>query len=158
VATITGDRPQRVARLRDPLQLGDQVFPRPVVELTDALSSLGGGALRHFTVTFDQRRDRVFLQRVGGPLPPSTPRWSAGLSFAKSPAYWRVASVVAGSPAAQAGVRTGDLVVRINGEPVAQWDRRRYDEAVERRATLTLTFLNGSAETDRVVGAFELVP
>jgi hypothetical protein len=158
VATIAGDRPQRLARLRDSLQLGDQVFPRPVVELTDALSSLGGGALRHFTVTFDQRRDRVFFQRTGGPVPPALARRSAGLSFAKSPAYWRVAAVVAGSPAAAAGVRAGDLVVRINGEPVAQWDRRRYDAAVEQQSVLTLTFLVGSTEADRVVRAFELVP
>lgn len=158
VSTIAGDLPQRLARLRDSLQLGDQVFPRPIVELTDALSSLGGGALRHFTVTFDQRRDRVFFQRAGGPVPASAPRRSIGLSYSKSPAYWRVAAVVAGSPAAATGVRVGDLIVRINGEPVAQWDRRRYEEAVEKQATLKLTFLNGSAELDRVVGAFELVP
>jgi hypothetical protein len=158
VATIAGERPQRVGRLRDPLHLGDQAFAQPVVELTDALSSLGGGALRHFTVTFDQRRDRVFLQRAGGPVPPAAPRRSAGLSFTKSPAYWRVASVVADSPAAQAGVRAGDLVVRINGESVSEWNRRRYDEAVDRRSALTLTFLNGSTESDRVVSAFELVP
>jgi hypothetical protein len=158
VATLAGDRSQRVARLRDPLQLGDQVFPRPIVELTDALSSLGGGALRHFTLTFDQRRDRLFLQRVGGALSAAAPRRSLGLSFAKLPAYWRVASVLDSSPAAQAGIRAGDLVVRIEGEPVANWDRRRLDEAIVSRATLTLTLLNGSLETDRVVAAFDLVP
>ena len=158
VATLAGDRSQRVARLRDPLQLGDQVFPRPIVELTDALSSLGGGALRHFTLTFDQRRDRLFLQLVGGALSAAAPRRSLGLSFAKLPAYWRVASVVDSSPAAQAGIRAGDLVVRIEGEPVANWDRRRLDEAIVSRATLTLTLLNGSLETDRVVAAFDLVP
>jgi C-terminal processing protease CtpA/Prc len=91
-------------------------------------------------------------------VPPAAPRRSAGLSFTKSPAYWRVASVVADSPAAQAGVRAGDLVVRINGESVSEWNRRRYDEAVDRRSALTLTFLNGSTESDRVVSAFELVP
>lgn len=158
VATLAGDRSQRLARLRDSLQLADEVFPRPIVELTDTLSSIGGGALRHFTLTFDQRRDRLYCQRVGGGVPPAAPRRSLGLSFAKLPAYWRVASVVAGSPAAQTGIRTGDLVVRIQGEPVANWDRRRLDEAIDARMPLTLSFLNGSMETNRVVAPFELVP
>ncbi len=66
--------------------------------------------------------------------------------------------MVEGSPAAQAGIRSGDLVVRIEGEPVANWDRPRLEAAIDARATLKLSLLNGSRETDRVVAAFELVP
>ena len=34
--------------------IGDYTVEQPVVDLTDELTSVGGGLLRHFTVTFDQ--------------------------------------------------------------------------------------------------------
>jgi hypothetical protein len=90
VATIAGERPQRVGRLRDPLQLGDQAFAQPVVELTDALSSLGGGALRHFTVTFDQ---------ASGPRVFATSRWSGatgGAAPQRGAEFHEIAGLLAG--------------------------------------------------------------
>ena len=158
VGTLTGDREQRIGRLASTLMIGNHALVRPVVDLTDDLSSLGGGILKDFTVTFDQERSRVTFQRDStAPIPPE-PRRSAGLSFTKTPAYWRVASVVPGSPAAAAGVQPGDLVTRLNGEPVARWDIRRYELLVATATSIEFTFLNGAKETSQRINVFDLVP
>ena len=45
-----------------------------------------------------------------------------------------------------------------NGEPVARWDFRRYERLVATTTEMTLTFLNGNAESDKLVRVFELIP
>ena len=158
VATLSGDRTQRIARLADTLVIGDYPVQQPVVDLTDELTSVGGGILKNFTVTFDQEHSRVTFYRESHlPVPPESRR-SAGLSFSKTPAYWRVASVITGSPAAEAGVQAGDLVTRINGEPVAQWDLARYQQLVASATDIGFTFLNGTQETETRLKVFELIP
>lgn len=160
VGTITaGDRVERLGRLADPITIGTQVFDRPIVDLTDELSAVGGGMLQHFTVTFDQEHNRVTFHREARDPIVTPARRSAGVSFSKTPAYWKVAGVIPGSPAEAAGVRAGDLVTRVNGETVARWDLRRYEQLVATADELSLTFLNGAAESEpKRVRVFELVP
>lgn len=158
VGTLAGDSPQQTGRLAATLAVGDYRLPQPIVDLSDTLSAIGAGLLRHFTVTFDQANDRVaFLRDSREPI--ATPaRRSAGVSFTKTPAYWRIAGVVPGSPAAAAGVQTGDLVTRIDGEPVAKWDLNRYEALLAQAGAVTLSFLLGTAETEKRVRIFDLVP
>jgi hypothetical protein len=158
VGTISGDRTQRIGRLAESLAIGEYAFDRPIVDLTDELSAIGGGMLKHFTVSFDQLHDRVTFYRASREPILTPPRRSAGVSFSKTPAYWRVAGVVPNSSAAKVGVQQGDLVIRINGESVARWDLRRYEQLVATAREITFTFLNGSAETEKRVEVFELVP
>lgn len=158
VGTISGDRVQRVGRLDETLKIGDYAFSRPVVDVTDELSAIGGGMLKYFSVSFDQLHDRVtFYRESRDPIATPAQR-SAGISFNKTPAYWRVAGVVPESPAAAVGVQTGDLVTRINGEAVAKWDLRRYEQVLTSGGEIGLTFLNGTAETEKRVRIFDLVP
>ena len=158
VGTLTGDRPQQVGRLADTLGLGDFTLPRPIVDLTDELSSIGGEILKNFTVTLDQQHDRAIFHRDSHEPIVSPSHRSAGVSFTKTPAYWRVAGVVPGSPAETAGVQTGDLVTRINGEPLAKWDLIRYEQLIATADTIAFTFLNGATESEKKIGVFELVP
>lgn len=158
VNTLAGDRPQRIGRLTEALNLADYLLPAPIAELSDELSALGGAVLQNFSVTFDQERDRVTFYR-DSPAPIITaPRRSPGLSFSKTPAYWRVAGVVPGSAAVTAEVERGDLITRINGEPVARWDFRRYARLVAEAREITFTFLTGTRETEKRLTLFELVP
>lgn len=158
VGTLVGDRPQQLARLGQPLSLGIYTVERPLVDLTDQLSSLGGEVLRHFCVTFDPPRNNVtFFRESTAPIL-SPARRSAGLSFSKTPAYWRVAGVVPGSPAESLGIRRGDLVARINGEPVSAWPLQRLDALVRRAPEITFTFIHGPRETPTIIPTFELVP
>ena len=99
------------------------------------------------------------------PAAPATPdaplvlgaQRSSGLGFTKTPAYWRVASVVPGSPAEAAGVHAGDIVSRINGEPITEWPLKRYDELVRRAQEITFTFVLGDRENPMVISTFDLV-
>lgn len=159
VGTIAGEHRQRIARLDGALQIGKLTFAQPIVELTEDLSAIGAGLLRHFTVTFDQENNRVTFHRHAPEPILFPPLRSAGLSFTKTPAYWRIASVVPGSPAEAAGIREGDLVTRIDGEHVARWDLNRFEQRVAEVDALALTLLAGANETaPRWVKVFELVP
>lgn len=158
VSTLVGDREQRIGRLSQTLTIGDYPVEQPIVDLTDDLTSVGGGLLKNFTVTFDQEHNRVtFYRETHAPVLPQPCRHS-GLSFSKTPAYWRVASVVPGSPAAEAGVQNGDLVTRVNGEPVADWNIVRFQDLVKSSGEIAFTFLNGTQETEKRLRVFELVP
>lgn len=158
VSTLTGDRQQEIGRLDADLALAGTTVTKPVVELTDQLSSVGGGILGHFRITFDQRRGlATFAAAAPGPIILGAQR-SCGLSFRKTPAYWRVLSVVPGSPADEAGLESGDLVTRINGERVEKWDLRRFETQVDRAPALDFTLLNGRVETTVRLATFDLVP
>ena len=159
VGTLTGDRSEQIGRLADNLYLGDYyAVPHPVAALTDELSALGGGLLKYFTVSFDQENARVlFYREAVEPIAIPAPR-SAGLSFRKLPAYWRVVGVIPHSPADVAGVEPGDLVTRIDGKPVAQWDSRAIEQLLAHAADIDYTFLNGAHETVKKIKVVELVP
>jgi hypothetical protein len=157
-ATLSGDKPSRIGRLSDVLRIGSFDVPQPVAELTDDLSSIGGGILSHFTITFDQRDNEVFFQRDDAAPILVSPLKGTGLSFRKAPAYWKVAAVVPTSPAAAAGASQGDLVTRINGEPVSAWDPVRYGDLVASAASIEYTFIEGTSETRKVIDVAVLVP
>lgn len=158
VGTLTGTRSQEIGRLEQPFDIGPYRFETPVVDLTDQFSAIGGEFLRNFAVTFDQSQNQVtFVRDATGPIPAQTRRVS-GLSFAKSPTYWRVVGVVPGSPADTAGIQNGDLVTRINGEPVSEWDLTRFETVVRRATEVTFTFLHGSKEEPVVIPTYDLVP
>lgn len=158
VGTLFGDRTQEVARLAQNMRMGDYAVEKPIVDLTDQLSSLGAEILRHYIVTFDPRGGLVtFHRKAEGPLVLEAQR-SSGFSFTKTPAYWRVAAVVPGSPAEASGIQPGDIVSRIDGEPVSAWPLQRYDELVRRAHEITFTFVNGARENPMVISTFDLVP
>lgn len=157
-ATLTGDSQQLIGRLADTLTIGNYAVRKPLVELTDELSAIGGGLLQHFTVTFDQERSRVtFYRELPEPVSFEAFR-SVGISFNKTPAYWRVVGIVQKSPAENAGVQIGDLVTRINSEPIAKWDLRRYEQLVASADEITFSFLNGPRESEKRLRVFDLVP
>lgn len=158
ISTMSGDRPQQIGRIAQPLVIGDYTLQQPVADVTDELSSIGGEVLKNFTVTFDQERNQVTFFRDSREPVPATPRRSAGMSFSKTPAYWRVAGVVPNSPAEIAGIESGDLVTRINGEPVGKWTLPRYEELVASSNDITYTLLYGSREDDTKIRVFTLVP
>jgi len=158
VSTLTGEAPITVGRIAGRLQLGSYPLEDPIVRLSDNLTAIGGGLLRSFSVTLDQERNQAtFYRDTARPLR-FPPRISSGLAFTKTPAYWRVESVLPDSPAAAQGVRVGDLITRIDGEPVAQWDLIRFNALVESATQITFTFLNGASENSRTLNTYALVP
>ncbi|HEX3729108.1 MAG TPA: aspartyl protease family protein [Opitutaceae bacterium] len=158
VGTVAGDRAQRIGRLSQTLYLGGYAVPRPVVELVDELSFIGGGVLKYFAVTFDQEHDEVTFRRDATDPIAIPGRRNTGLSFDKTPAYWRVAGVIPGSPADAADVQLGDLVTQIDGEAVSAWDTRRYERLMANAESVTYTFLNGTDKTPKKLRVADVVP
>jgi len=158
VSTLAGDRTQKIGRLESDATIGSYRLSQPVVDLTDQLSSLGGGVLRHFTLTFDQRRGTATFYRESTAPLRLPPVRSVGLGFSRTPAYWRVASVIPDSPADGAGVLPGDLVTRINGQAVEKWDLHRYETLLRSAPWVEFTFLHGREETTGRISVGELVP
>jgi hypothetical protein len=156
--SLAGDRQQMVGRLAQDITIGTQVITRPVVDLTDQLSSVGGELLSHFVLTFDQRRHRVTWESmVDGPIQ-MAPRPDTGISFRRYPKYWRVLAVTPQSPASDSTIQTGDVCVRVNGEPIAQWNIERYTALLRSAANVTYTFIVGPKEQDIELPVFNLVP
>jgi hypothetical protein len=158
VNTLAGDQTSSVGRLADVVRVGSFDIAQPVADVTDELSSLGGGILRHFAVTFDQRDNEVFFQHDPADSLSMPSLRGTGLSFRKAPAYWKVVGVVPTSPAGEIGVRPGELVSRINGEPVAKWDIARYEHLVDTAAWIDFTFIDGTSEALTRLRVVELVP
>lgn len=158
VVTLAGEHEQLVGRLRQDLLLGGHTLTTPVADLTTGVSSLGGEILRHFVITFDQRRNFVTFARDTDGAVGAEPRRSTGLALARAPAYWRVVGIVPDTPTSRLGVQPGEVVVRVNGEPVTAWTFERFSELVANAVQVTLTFLAGTREFDREVPVFDLVP
>ncbi|MFZ5494409.1 MAG: retropepsin-like aspartic protease [Verrucomicrobiota bacterium] len=158
IGSLDGNKRQLVGRLEQDITVGTHLVHQPVVDLTEQLSSLGGELLRHFRLTFDQRRHLVTLVRAtDGPVE-MPGRRSTGLSFRRFPNYWRLLAVVPATPNSGLPVQPGDLCVRINGELVERWTLERYNDLVNTAQKITYTFLNGAQETDHEARVFELVP
>ena len=158
ISSLQGDRQQLSGRLNQNVLLGDHLIERPIIDLSEQLSSIGGEFLRHFTLTFDQHHHQVtFVRDTLGPVT-MEPRRSTGLSFSRGPTTWRVLTVIPNTPAEQFSVKAGDLCIRINGELVKDWDFIRYAALIKSTAKITYTFLAGPKEIDLELPVFELVP
>ncbi|WP_438479595.1 aspartyl protease family protein [Oleiharenicola lentus] len=158
ISSLRGNQRQLTGRLNQTVLIGTHAVDQPIVDLTEQLSSIGGEFLRHFAVTFDQRRRQVTFTRTGDGTITMEPRRSAGISFSRADVYWRVLSVIPDTPTAQLPVHAGDLCVRINGELVEKWTFERYAELLKTAPKVTFTFVNGAKETDLEIPVFELVP
>ncbi|HTD52444.1 MAG TPA: PDZ domain-containing protein, partial [Thermoanaerobaculia bacterium] len=114
------------------LQWGRFRFRQPVVELSRSTQGLtadarhaglvGGQVLSRFRVIFDYARERMILEpnaRYGDPFLYD----ASGVSLsAQGPdlATFEVRRVAPGSPAAQARLAVGDVLLAIDGKPVKQ--------------------------------------
>lgn len=109
-------------------------------------------AAGHFDVRTRPFSCDLYAQRMDGELPvrsdpvhvdlrageeadiqlvlPSARTGGLGIEFAQTRAGMVVLRVVSESPAEQAGLRAGDLIVRVDGESVTDMDRRDFQEAM----------------------------
>jgi len=158
VATLTGDRPEQIARLAENLTLGSYTIEQPVAELTETQSSIGGGILKYFSLTFDPESKRMSFSKDEAVKISIPGKKSTGLSFAKTPAYWRVVGVIPGSPADSSEIEPGDLVIKINHQNVSAWDITHYDKLLDSGETITFTFLKGTKEIDKPLKVVDLIP
>jgi hypothetical protein len=157
---LSGSLEGRVGRVRR-LQLGDfelddvvTLFPEKRqqhpggVDFRDGF--VGGATLRRFRVTFDYPRKRMILEPGPGLREPFEHDMT-GLVLDRTPEDGRVvASVLEGSPAAEAGVQAGDAILAIDGETPASLgpDRIQSRFRVE-GAEVRLVLLRGSTRLEK---------
>jgi hypothetical protein len=109
------------------LRFGTIAIERPVTRLTEArhgfftstelAGNIGNGVLERFTVTFDyRRREMSFEPRRAAPDYVAD---RSGMWVIRTNAGVAVVDVASGTPAAQAGVSAGDVIVRVDGDPAS---------------------------------------
>jgi len=107
------------------LDIGGVSVGKPVVVLVTApdaepgaeadAGSIGYGVLRRFTPTFDYGRSVVYLEPAVE-MAEADAFERAGLWLERGPKGFIVVDVVAGGPAAAAGLKAGDAITAINGK------------------------------------------
>ncbi len=114
---VDRDFDKRVGRAVSTARFGPIKIDRPMISSGPPPSTIGQEVLQYFVVTFDQRRRLV---RFDGPPTPieSEEMRGTGLGASAESAGYRVVEVYDGTPASRADIRSGDLVIAIDGIPV----------------------------------------
>jgi len=109
------------------LRLGDIVVTKPVTALStqtkgaladpDLAGNVGYGILRQFDITFDYASEVLYFERNAQFGQPDVHDRS-GMWIERAANGFTIVDVVAGGPAAQAGLKAGDVIVAVN--------RKRY--------------------------------
>jgi len=126
-AGIAGPLRAELARGKS-LKLGGAEVSNPVIAIpkidgepakTELAGNVGFGILRQFATTYDLPNDVLYFERY---LNFGTPDIAdrGGLWLERAADGYKIVDVVAGGPAAAAGLKAGDVIVEINGYPWAQ--------------------------------------
>lgn len=110
------------------LKLGGVEVPNPIVAIpqvegeavkTDLAGNVGHALMRQFAITYDLPNDTLYFERyLNFGAPDVADR--GGLWLERGSDGFKVVDVVAGGPAAAAGLKVGDVIVEVNGYPWAQ--------------------------------------
>src|SRR4051812_8340926 len=95
---------------------------------------IGPGVLSQFDVTFDYARNRIILEKNSEYGRHDS--WErAGMWLGQQGDHFHVVDVIAGSPAAQAGIKTGDIVTAIDGKNAASYFLPDFRDLMGRLST-----------------------
>jgi membrane-associated protease RseP (regulator of RpoE activity) len=157
---IGGPSRAMLTRVRS-LALGSIDVPNVLTALsTDAMGAMadpaiagnvGGGLLKRFTVTFDYRNQVMYLQKNASFHSGETTDHS-GLILVEGHAGIRAIGVLSATPAARAGIKPGDVIVSVNGTPVAQLGLARVRTLFRSAPGTKIRLAVRSSGRTRVVG------
>jgi membrane-associated protease RseP (regulator of RpoE activity) len=109
------------------LKLGDVSVSGPLTILAadeggsasaDAFpNNVGGGVLKRFIVTLDYDHYTIYLKPVSGPIPDLDTFDESGLWINNAAQGFRITSVMPRSPAQEAALQVGDLIIAVDGAP-----------------------------------------
>jgi hypothetical protein len=84
----------------------------------DYQGNVGGGILKRFIVTLDYRRQKMYLKAQPAPVADTGTYDRAGLWFNAARRGYVIVDVVKGSPAEDAGLRMGNVIVAVDGQSI----------------------------------------
>jgi hypothetical protein len=129
---------KEVGRLGSDVQLAGITIERPLVELRRQTPLLGTDVMRRFVWTFDQKARRVQIV-ADSPEPLKMPPLRGTGAVPKvTPAGHEIVRVIAGTPAARAGLLAGDVIVAIDGTPIGGRGCERWNAPARDEITLTI--------------------
>ena len=109
------------------LEFGSIKIDSPVVELStdkggamaeaDTAGNIGAGILKRFIVTLDYEHKTAYLKPVEMPVADLDTFDRAGVWLNRDPKGFKVIDVTAAAPAAEAGLKAGDVVTAVDGKP-----------------------------------------
>jgi predicted metalloprotease with PDZ domain len=111
------------------LEIGPYAWADPVISLSQATAgaftsedyagNIGNRLLERFKVTLDYERRQMWLE-PGRLYPRRDPMSRSGIQLVRYADTVRVAAVLVGSAAEQAGLRADDVVTALDGKPVLE--------------------------------------
>jgi hypothetical protein len=153
-----------------PFAIGPYVLDRPIVSIstdkggtfTDAsiAGNIGGGLFKRFVVTLDYERSKMYLKPVASPVEDLDTYDRAGLWINQGAAGFKVIDVIAGSPASEAGLKAGEVIVAVDGAPAGQIalsDLRRRLRTEAPGTVVTFTVEDGAARREVRITLRDLV-
>jgi hypothetical protein len=126
----------------------------------DVAGNIGGAILKQFTVTFDYARGRLYFEKNRDYGSRDTyDRAGLWLSQTADGRAFEVFDVVARGPAAEAGLKAGDRVLRIDGRGVESLPliEARSELKDARRKSVRLTVQDGAGTREVVIKLRDLV-
>jgi hypothetical protein len=114
----------------DELKIGDVTVDKPLTMFNldkggsgaaEAFpSNIGAAILKRFVVTLDYAHYVMYLKPVSGPVADLDAFDRSGMWINGDRNGFKIAYVSAGAPAAQAGLKAGDMVVAVDGTPTSE--------------------------------------
>jgi hypothetical protein len=152
------------------LKLGDVEVDRPLVAMStdtggsDAAeafpNNVGGGVLKRFVVTLDYDHYTMYLKPVSGPVADLDTFDRSGMWINGDPAGFKIINVTKGGPAEKAGLKSGDIVVAVDGKPaqaIALYALRQRLREEAPGTVVTFSIRQGTATHDVMVTLRDLL-
>jgi len=156
-----GIRIDKKGRLDGNVAYGPLTLDRPIVEIIEKGTRLSGSeVLRRFVWTFDQRTRRIRMVAASDEPIETGPVRGTGLALKPIDAGFEVVHVFPDSPAAEARLQKGDVVVAINDTPVYERGCVSFDDddTDGDRDPSVLSILRGGEKIDVPVTRRVLIP
>ncbi|MEQ1822074.1 MAG: M6 family metalloprotease domain-containing protein [Fimbriimonadaceae bacterium] len=152
VAEIEEDGPGEKAGLKvgDVIRSANSLKPKSQTELRDFVQGLGSGATVKLAITRGTAKSEITatLAATSRPMILNEERAVLGLSLSEATADGApIRRITEGSPADKAGLKSGDLVIKVDGSPLA--DSARLDSILnEKQAgeTVVITYIREGKE------------
>jgi hypothetical protein len=118
---------------------------------TDYQGNVGGGILKRFVVTFDYDHQMMYLKPLPGPVADTGTFDRAGMWFNQAAQGFEIVDVTQGAPAAEAGLKNGDVIVAVDGvstDKIHLYDLRQRLRDEPPGTVVRFTIKDGAAVKD----------
>ena len=149
------------ARLKRKLVFGRHIVIDPIIGWfagTKDTNLIGMKILKHFVVTIDQTSGLVRFSRDGDDPIRIPPVRGIGLIFGvKKKGTAAIEVINPATPAAQLGLKVGDQVLTVNGQPFLEFDEVGFSALFEKTDAVRLELMRGKKRFAAEVPVIELI-